>query len=94
MSLEFNRIVTQVLNEKYYAYTPPKDKETLMYDFYVVNYLMFLLGQPSKTHRDLREDIVYSVKDTAKNLYTGYSITTTYRTKLTKQELHDKRTKI
>ena len=70
MALQFSKFVIQLLNEKYYTYTPPKDKEKLMYDFYVINYLMFLLGQPSKTHRDLKEDVVDNVRDTAKTLYT------------------------
>jgi len=65
-------LYSKVLLEKYYDYNPPSDKKMLMYDFYVLNYLQYLLPFPSKGFRGFRElpvDIVDSVKDAANKLY-------------------------
>ena len=40
----------KILAEKYYTYEPPADKEVELYDFYVLNYLLYLLNQPSPLH--------------------------------------------
>lgn len=59
----------KVIQEKFYEYNIPSDKKTLMYDFYVVNYLEYLLNLPSRGFRDLPEDIADSVKNMASSLY-------------------------
>ena len=62
-------LYSNLFQEKFYDYNIPQDKKTLMYDFYVINYLEYLLTLPSKGFRDLPDDIVESVKNMADNLY-------------------------
>ena len=68
--------VEDLLSEKYYKYSFPKDPEKQMYDFYVLSYVAGLLPDPSGhtdtgfvLHRDLTSDIVDSVNDATKTLY-------------------------
>jgi hypothetical protein len=68
-TLVLGKLYSKVLTEKFYSYDPPQDKKTLMYDFYVINYLQFLLSLPSQGFRDLPDDIVESVKTAAQKLY-------------------------
>jgi len=69
MISKFRTLYSQIVTEKYYDYTSPKDKETELYDFYVLNYLLYLLDQPSKNFRDLNPDIEDSVRDAATKLF-------------------------
>jgi hypothetical protein len=65
-------LYSKILLEKYYDYNPPSDKKMLMYDFYVINYLQYLLPFPSHGFRGFRElpvDIVDSVNNAANKLY-------------------------
>lgn len=62
-------LYSNLFQEKFYDYNIPQDKKTLMYDFYVINYLEYLLTLPSKSFRDLPDDIIDSVKNMAGNLY-------------------------
>lgn len=68
-TLVLEKLYSKVLMEKFYSYDPPQDKKTLMYDFYVINYLQFLLTLPSQGFRDLSDDIAESVKTAAQKLY-------------------------
>jgi hypothetical protein len=77
-----NRISPFVLNEKYYEYSIPtkdvnsqsldlaKSKKYIMYDFYVLDYLKFLVDQmPPKQFRDLPPDLENSVQDAVNKLF-------------------------
>lgn len=68
-TLVLEKLYSKIITEKFYSYDPPQDKKTLMYDFYVINYLQFLLTLPSQGFRDLPDDIVDSVKTAAQKLY-------------------------
>jgi len=62
--------IQKLVNEKYYNYTFPEDKSYQMYDFYVIDYLDFLINNmPSKNFRDLPDDLVDSVQDAKKKLF-------------------------
>ena len=78
-----DRISPFVLNEKYYDYTIPTKNvkggtslhtsttnEYLMYDFYVLDYLKFLVdNMPPKQFRDLPPDLEASVQDAVNKLF-------------------------
>ena len=66
---KFEDMYVRVLEEKYYTYKMPEDKSLTMYDFYVLDYLNYLLDQPSKNFRDLPPDLEDSVREAIKNLY-------------------------
>lgn len=77
------RLRELTLTEKYYKYSIPTtstktgeglkgaaDKKYLMYDFYVLDYLNFLVNEmPPKQFRDLPEDLEQSVKDSVNTLF-------------------------
>jgi len=67
---ELTSKIQKLVNEKYYNYTFPEDKSYQMYDFYVIDYLDFLINNmPSKNFRDLPDDLVDSVQDAKKKLF-------------------------
>jgi hypothetical protein len=68
-TLVLEKLYSKIVTEKFYSYDPPQDKKTLMYDFYVINYLQFLLSLPSQGFRDLPDDISESIKTAAQKLY-------------------------
>src|SRR4051812_30668069 len=58
-----------ILMEKYYKYQFPEKKPLQMYDFYVLDYLNYLVdNMPSKNFRDLPPDLEDSVHDAIKLL--------------------------
>jgi hypothetical protein len=65
----FEDMYVRVLEEKYYTYRMPEDKSLSMYDFYVLDYLNYILDQPAKNFRDLPTDLEDSVRDAVKTLY-------------------------
>lgn len=67
--IKFDDLYLKVLNEKYFSYKMPEDKSLTMYDFYVLDYLNYILDRPSKNFRDLPMDLEDSVRDAIQNLY-------------------------
>jgi hypothetical protein len=65
----FEDMYIRVLEERFYTYKMPEDKSLTMYDFYVLDYLNYLLDQPSKNFRDLPSDLEDSVRSAVQNLY-------------------------
>jgi len=45
---ELTSKIQKLVNEKYYNYTFPEDKSHQMYDFYVIDYLDFLINNQLK----------------------------------------------
>ena len=70
MSRDLNTIYSFLLSEKYYKYSFPSKKSLQLYDFYVLDYLKFLIDNVNRPEvRDLDPDIVDSVNDAVKTLY-------------------------
>ena len=74
MVMKFDDLVSKIdpsiLLEKYYKYTFPSKKSLQMYDFYVLDYLKFLVDRlPPNNHRDLPPDLEDSVSDAVKVLF-------------------------
>lgn len=66
----FERYKTNILNEKYYKYSFPSKKSLQLYDFYVLDYLKYLVDSPNRPEvRDLDSEIEDSVRDAVKTLF-------------------------
>lgn len=63
------RTERKVIEERYFKYSVPEDKELQLYDFYVLSYLKYLITQPAKNFRDLPTDLEDTIKDAVKVLY-------------------------
>ncbi len=63
------RTERKVIEERYFKYSVPQDKEQQLYDFYVLSYLKYLTSLPAKNFRDLNPDLEDTVKDAVNTLY-------------------------